>query len=539
MTLRTCVAPSGKFVFGIHAPSYTVENLRESDTPGELGALADGTPIDNRKNFPPGEVRVPAAEMVFEVANPFPFRGTTYILKKWADEKAGNIASIRLPPPPEVSLAKALDGSLSEEKRCSVLAALPSPLRLSLAATSTDPEDLIQLSTMCCEFVRNESHRPVGLRYEPAADGSFRPVIRDRILFEVLANNHYLPADLKEVMVLRPGAQGGSEIVGESGSPDGKTHVYEYLRGNSYIPWGHYAANMGPESIRYRIADLTPADMSGMRHLYYQRVYTEMARMMGIALPGRRRAHTVSELETLREQLLHHLAGADKKALLFNSTLWGWNFGFDYAPSHYRLHASHQQIHQQFALLPARVSIGGSGNTGTIPSFACGDSIQAFIRDYYRETGKLFFGAYVTAIRSNTRMDANPSGEKSLIVFEDSNCMVFVPKAQTSQWELNLMTVNPVGNILEANSETRASLDRAMLIAVKALSALGAQMITSFEYSKRFDEPDTDQRLLYSFLPRLPESPGAFSEAQLRWINGHYPEDFAAACRKKLPEVSY
>jgi hypothetical protein len=27
---------------------------------------------------------------------------------------------------------------------------------------------------------------------------------------------------------------------------------------------------------------------------------------------------------------------------------------------------------------------------------------------------------------------------------------------------------------------------------------------------------------------------GAFSEAQLRYINGHYPEDFAIACRQEL-----
>ncbi len=49
-----------------------------------------------------------------------------------------------------------------------------------------------------------------------------------------------------------------------------------------------------------------------------------------------------------------------------------------------------------------------------------------------------------------------------------------------------------------------------------------------------FDSMDSDQRLLYAFLPKLPESPGAFSEAQLRWINGHYPEDFALACRMQL-----
>jgi hypothetical protein len=533
MTLRTCVAPSGEFVFGIHAPSYTVENLRESDKVETLGALADGTPLDNRKNFPSGEVSVPDAEKVFEVANPFPFRGTTYILKKWADEKAGAIASIGLPSPPEVSLTKALHESLSDEKRGSVFTVLPAPLQLALAATSTDPEDLIRLSSLCCGFVWDTlSRRPVGMRYEHAADGSFRPVIRDRILFEVLANNPYLPPEFKEVMVLRPGAQGDSEIVGESVSTESKSHVYEYLRGNSYIPWGHYAANMGPESIRYRIADLTQADMTGMRHLYYQRIYTEMAKALGLTLPGTRRSFTVAELEMLRQEILLHLADPDNGPLAFNSTLWGWNFGFDYAPSHYRLHASHQQIHQQFALLPAQVSAGRSTGAAAIPSFACGDQIQAFIRDYYRETGKRFFDTYLNAIRTNTRMDKNPYGEKSLIVFKDSRCMVFVPKAQTSQWELNLMTVKPVGNILEADSQTRESLDRAMLMAVKALSALGAQMITSFEYSKRFDDPDPDQRLLYSFLPRLPESPGAFSEAQLRWISGHYPEDFAAACRK-------
>jgi hypothetical protein len=531
MTLRTCVAPSGNFVFGLHAPAYTVENLRESDRVATLGALADGTILNNERNFPSAVVQVPEAEKVFEIANPFPFRGTTYILKKWADEKAGAIASIALPPLAEVSLAKALGASLPEANHRTFFATLPPPLQLALAATSTDPEDLIHLSSLCCELIRDGSHRPVAMRYETAADGSFRPSIRDRVLFEVLANNPCLPAAYKEVMVLRPGAQGGSEIVGESLSPDGKSHVYEYLRGNSYIPWGHYAANMGPESIRYRIEDLTPADMAGMRHLYYQRIYTEMARGLKLPLPGTRRSFTVVELEALRKEILRCVSETGKKELPFTSSLWGWNFGFDYAPSHYRLHASHQQIHQQFALLPARVPAGEQA--GVIPSFACGDLIQAFISDYYRETGKRFFEAYISAIRSNTRMDADPSGESNLIVFEDANCMVFVPKAQTSQWELNLMTVKPVGNILEADRQTRASLDHALLITVKALSALGAKMITCFEYSKRFDEPDTDQRLLYSFLPRLPESPGAFSEAQLRWINGHYPEDFAAACRMR------
>jgi hypothetical protein len=76
-----------------------------------------------------------------------------------------------------------------------------------------------------------------------------------------------------------------------------------------------------------------------------------------------------------------------------------------------------------------------------------------------------------------------------------------------------------------------------MLLTMQLLERMGARMITVIEYSKRFDSEDDDQRLLYAFLPRLPESPGAFSEAQLRWICGHYPEDFAEACRARLPEL--
>ena len=115
--------------------------------------------------------------------------------------------------------------------------------------------------------------------------------------------------------------------------------------------------------------------------------------------------------------------------------------------------------------------------------------------------------------------------------------MVFVPKAQTSQWELQMMTRQPLGNLLETNQAVRASLDRGIHAAVTVLGALGAEMITSIEYSKRFSSRDTDQHLLYAFLPRLPHSPGSFSEAQKRWINGHYPEDFAAACRLKKEKL--
>jgi galactose-1-phosphate uridylyltransferase len=166
-------------------------------------------------------------------------------------------------------------------------------------------------------------------------------------------------------------------------------------------------------------------------------------------------------------------------------------------------------------------------------AFACGDLIDDFISQYRQQTGKKFFETYIQAIYDNQRFDEKAK-DSSLIISEDENVMLFVPKAQTSQWEIQLMTRRPVGNILEADLKTRQSIDHAILSAVQILEKMGAKMITCIEYSKSFDSDNDDQRLLYAFLPRLPESPGAFSEAQLRWINGHYPEDFAAACRMNI-----
>jgi len=160
-----------------------------------------------------------------------------------------------------------------------------------------------------------------------------------------------------------------------------------------------------------------------------------------------------------------------------------------------------------------------------------------FVREFRKTTGKPFFDCYQAAIEKNRRMDDVVDRFQRLVVFEDDRVMVFVPKAQTSQWELQLMPKTSVGNVVEADAGMRGSLDRALLIAVQALDAMGARMITTIEYSKPFVNGDDDQRLLMALLPKLPESPGAFSEAQLRWINGHYPEDFALACRRHVTEI--
>jgi hypothetical protein len=545
MDLRTCVAPDGQFLYSLHRPAFSVENLRASDAIATLGHRKDGTAVKNQANFPLQAVREPKADWIFEISNPFPFRGTTYIGKSWADAKAKDPSAIRLPAPAPVSVSKNLARFLSSAKLPAthldaLWAALPRPLQLAAATTSTDPDDLMRLAQMCCRLLmNNKTGRPEGLLFCLGKNGLPQPVILDEKLFDAVANNPHLPDDYKRVMVLVPGAQGNSEIVGEWTSANAKSHVYEYLRRNSYIPWGHYAANMAPDAVRYNATDLTLTDVRGMRHLYYQRTYVRLAEDLKLSIPFKRRPGSGDDLEALRGRILKTLAISGPAVHLgFDCTLWGWNFGFDYAPSGYRLHASHQQAHQQFAMIPSKVMVQcDTAFAGLQAAYTHGDLIAGFIREYRRQTGMSFFSAYLTAVRTNQRMDGNPAGPGSLIVYEDAQVLLFVPKAQTSQWELQLLTKNPVGHVLAADSKTRDSLDTAIWLAMRTLSALGARMITVIEASKRFSCPETDQHLLYCFLPRLPESPGAFSEAQLRWINGHYPEDFAAVCRANCPRL--
>ncbi|MBC2736420.1 MAG: hypothetical protein HF981_18820 [Desulfobacteraceae bacterium] len=541
--MRTSVRPDGRFRVARHQPSYRVANLRPHERVCELGRLADGRPVTNQQNFPEGVVDALEAESVFEIANPFPFRGTTYIGKTWADDKRRDPSAICLPPRPAVSMRQWLcehcSAAVSTTRLSDLLKTMPEPVQLSLAVNSTDPDDLIPLAEAAGDFVYDSTTgRPAGLRFVVRPDGSVRPRIYNSTLFEAVANNVYLPDDYKDAMVLRPGAQGGSAIVAEWRGGNG-SHVYEYLRRNSYIPWGHYAANMANDAVRYQPEELTMDDMTGMRHLYYQRTYVRLAEMMGLPLPPMRQSLTAQALERLRLQILARFHDTRQaRQMPFNGGLWGWNLGFDYAPSRYRLHASHQQVHQQYALIPRHApSAEGATNdeTGPLPAYACGDLIHDFIRAYRRATGVDFFTAYIDAIHHNQRTDGRAAGPHELIVHKDENVMLFVPKAQTSQWELQLVALAPVGNIMEADSATRRSLDRALLTAVQTLGRMGARMITTIEYAKRFDAGDTGQHLLYSFLPRLPESPGAFSEAQQRWIIGHYPEDFAAACRMHSP----
>jgi len=537
--IRSCVSPDKHFWYGLHKPAYTVSNLRANKNIEMLGSLDGDSFLDNQDNFPDGTLIINKADWIFEIPNPFPFKGTTFINQEWAEASAGDYRRIGLPPRGHVSMAETLQKT---GVSLSFLTQLPSSVLLALATCSTDPQDLVQLAEMSCAIEKDEAGVPVGLQYRKRKTGRIRPVFHNHALFETVANNVYLPDSYKKVMVLRPGAQGGSEIVGEWDNDD-ESHAFEYLRRNSYIPGGHYAANMADDAVRYSVNELSSVDMRGLRHLYYQRTYIRLAEQLGIDLPAEQKTVLPDQLEKIRLQIVQALITRDSTS---SATLWGWNFGFDYAPTGYRLHASHQQIHQQYAMIPETVAAyaGDPVNPcGEVPAFGCGDMVAEVMRLYRAQTGSDFFEDYISCIVNNRRMDGRDDRESSLVVWEDEHAMLFVPKAQTSQWELQLMAKkdrqgNVVGNIVEADSAMRASLDRGILLAQKALAALGARMVTSIEYPKRIGRKgEPGQHLLYAFLRRLPQSPGAFSEAQLRFINGHYPEDFAAVCRQQLAKT--
>lgn len=530
----SCVTPEGKFIYGIHKPSYAVSNKRVNTGIEPLGSLPDNSSLYNTGNFPSGDIDVPQASWIYEIPNPLPFRGATFIDKNWADASASDDSRINLPKTKEFSFTQVLH---KQQINTQILQELPRPLLLTLAVCSTDPEDLIQIAERACEFTRDENNTVNGMRYTVGEKNDVKAVIHDHDLFEAVANNPALPDQYKIAMVLRPGAQGASEIVGEWCSNN--SHIYEYLRRNSYISGGHYAANMAENAIRYSIDDLTQEDMDGLRHLYYQRMYLCIAAKLNCetdTIP----LSSAENLEQLRLLVLNHIDSGEHEN---SATLWGWNFGFDYSPSDYRLHASHQQIHQQYAQIPEFVetpAYSGNATTGSIRAFSAGDMVSEVIHEYQRIHGSDFFRDYYKAICTNTRMDDHTKPNSSLIVWEDEHVMLFVPKAQTSQWELQIMTKPDSegsfpGNILETNSTCRSSLNRSILLAQKIYSRMGAKLVTSIEYSKRICNRELrNQPLLYSLLPKLPYSMGAFSEAQLRYISGHYPEDFAAKCRTTM-----
>ena len=87
------------------------------------------------------------------------------------------------------------------------------------------------LAKLCCEFTLDQDGEPTGLRYQKDKAGRRRAMILLPDLFEILVNNTCLPDRYKQIMVLMPGTQGDSEIVGDR---CGDTHVFEYLRRNSY-----------------------------------------------------------------------------------------------------------------------------------------------------------------------------------------------------------------------------------------------------------------------------------------------------------------
>lgn len=532
---RTCVSPEGTFCYGLHRPRFTACNMREHDHIVDIGQTSEKVRMTNAVNFPQDDVEARSDRWIFEIPNAFPFMGATFIPKAEADSKVDRCNPFTKKT---THIAEAPEDMVDRSKENPGY----QPVLLALARTSSDPTFLALLAEKSCRFTHDKkTGQPSGMLYERTESGCLRPAISDWHLFELVSNNPWLPDAYKQTMVLTPGAQGGSPVVGEYKGPG--THVWEYLRDNSYIPWGHYAANMAHDAVRYKIGSLSLPDIVGLRHLYYQRTYVQLATAMGLSVPSKRRTLTEDELEDCRQAILVKTQelNRDNTPLPFTGTIWGQNFGFDLSPSGYRLNASHQQIHQQYAFLSSHVPVFTSDfnapPTSEMMSFCQGDLVAEWVQQYQQKTGQPFFEMYLKAIRNNKRLDALTGKNHSLIYFEDKNVIAFVPKAQRSQGEVQVMTKANIGNIIEAESGVRHSLDRGILLTMKVLENLGVEMMTVFELAKRFDDVNRDQRLLYCFIPRHPESPGSFTEIQQRWVVGHYPEDFAETCRKKAEEI--
>ncbi len=538
MNINTCVLSSGDFIWGIHNPEYQVFNLCETSCLLYLGSDIEGNEVANQQNFPQTNINVANKGQIIEVLNPFPFFGATYIIKYQADKFSLPKLAPHKPEHSEISdtdkelLTLILNGSLSLDNKSFTLKSLGRRLLMALAQITDNPEILIEILKLSCDMTFDKNNMPTGMVYKKNQYNVLKPVIHDHELFEIATNNPHLPYEYKLNAVLKPGVQGDNPVVGEY--LKGNTHIWEYLRANSYIPWGHYASNMAHDSVRYSAEDLSLEDMIGLRHLYYQRIYINMAIETGISLPEKPKFNEYSpELEDIRLLVIKKIQKG--VVLNYNGTIWGWNYGFDYSASGFRLNASHQQIHQQYALVKKTIS---SNQREQLKTFVIGDFLSDFIKQFKDRHNISFFDAYLAAIKNNKRFDNRDDLPASLIIHEDAHIILFAPKAQRCHGELQIMTKKPMGNILFCDTETRKSIDRAIYLGIKALCLIGTKMVTSYEISSRFDDYESDQRLIYCMLPRHPQSPGAFSEKMERWVTGHYPEDFAHYLREKIKDIS-
>ncbi|MEJ2641114.1 MAG: hypothetical protein P8010_16215 [Desulfosarcinaceae bacterium] len=170
MMRQTGVRPDGSFAWGLHAPRYRVRNMRRADHVTSLGATEEGALVDNQANFPQADVDVAKADGVFEIPNALPFRGVTYIGQRWADARARSPEEICLPPRENCDFLAQMKAKGVNLAPAALIAALPQPLKLALATTSTAPEDLVALAHDCARPPRRPDPRPGHPRATSAGD---------------------------------------------------------------------------------------------------------------------------------------------------------------------------------------------------------------------------------------------------------------------------------------------------------------------------------------------------------------------------------
>ena len=109
-TCEPVYAPTGPFT--TEYTNHPTQSPISGRTAGcsRSAAMSRDAPVFNSANFPPGDLHVSGADWIFEIPNPLPFKGSTFIDKEWADASAGNPGKIRLAAAPEVSLTPNFPG---------------------------------------------------------------------------------------------------------------------------------------------------------------------------------------------------------------------------------------------------------------------------------------------------------------------------------------------------------------------------------------------------------------------------------------------
>jgi hypothetical protein len=118
----------------------------------------------------------------------------------------------------------------------------------------------------------------------------------------------------------------------------------------------------------------------------------------------------------------------------------------------------------------------------------------------------------------------NSVDDYSYIVWEDTQVALYVPYGQCSKHEMQIMTLQPRGNITDLEEEEMASLSKAEYIAIRIYKELNVTSFNQIVLSKLFKDHRAPRfRLVVSFVTR--EVDLAMSELSMLYVVDQHPWD--------------